>query len=151
MWPDPRVEELVNREYVPVRVHVRNSADEYQRLAGQYGAEWTPTILMLDPEGNERHRMEGFLPVEEFVPNLEFGAARVAFSAGSFDDAETRLRHIADRHPDADVAPEALYWAGVSKYKGTNDASALQATEEALRERYPSSTWARKASVWAKK
>jgi thioredoxin-related protein len=76
VWPDPRVEELVNREFLPFRVHVRNTADEYQRLAGKYGVEWTPTILMLDPAGNERHRLEGFLPVEEFVHHLEFGVAR---------------------------------------------------------------------------
>ena len=150
MWPDPRVEELVNREFLPVRVHVRNTADEYQRLAGKYGVEWTPTILMLDPAGNERHRLEGFLPVEEFVPHLEFGVARIAFSSGAFEKAESRLRHIADTHPDAEVAPEALYWAGVSRYKGADDAGALKATTVALREKYPSSPWAKKASVWEK-
>jgi TolA-binding protein len=150
VWPDPRVEELVNREYLPVRVHVRNNADEYQRLAGKYGVEWTPTILMLDPAGTERHRLEGFLPVEEFVPHLEFGVARIGFSSGAFEKAESRLRHIADNHPDAEVAPEALYWAGVSRYKGADDASALKATAAALRATYPSSPWAKKASVWEK-
>ena len=150
MWPDPRVEELVNREFLPVRVHVRNTADEYKRLAGKYGVEWTPTILMLDPTGNERHRMEGFLPVEEFVPHLELGAARIAFSSGAFEEAENQLRHIADTHPEAEVAPEALYWAGVSRYKGADDSGALKETAAALREKYPTSPWAKKSSVWAK-
>lgn len=54
---------------------------------------------------NERHRMEGYLPVDEFVPHLEFGVARIAFSSGAFESAESRLRHIADTHPDAEVAP----------------------------------------------
>lgn len=148
MWPDPRVDELVSREFLPVRVHVRNTADEYKRLAGKYGAEWTPTILMLDSEGNERHRMEGYLPVEEFVPHLEFGAARVAFSGGAFDDAEKRLRHVVEKHPDSEVAPEALYWAGVSRYKGSDDAGALKAAAGALREKYRASPRAKKASVW---
>jgi TolA-binding protein len=105
---------------------------------------------MLDPAGNERHRLEGFLPVEEFVPHLEFGVARIAFSGGAFEKAQRRLRHIADTHPDAEVAPEALYWAGVSRYKGADDAAALAATAAALREKYPSSPWAKKASVWKK-
>lgn len=150
MWPDPRVGELVNGEFLPVRVHVRHTADEYKRLAARYGVEWTPTILMLDAAGNERHRTEGYLPVEEFVPHLEFGAARIAFSGGAFDDAEKRLRHVAKEHPDAEVAPEALYWAGVSRYKASDDAGALSTTAAELREDYPSSPWSKKASVWTK-
>lgn len=148
MWPDPRVEELVDQEFIPVRVHVQKQKDEYQGLGQKYGAEWTPTILMLDPSGNERHRVEGYLPTSEFVPHLEFGAARIAFSGGEFDDAESRFRHVADSHPEADVAPEALYWAGVSRYKGSDDADALTQTAAAMREKYPASPWAKKASVW---
>jgi hypothetical protein len=49
---------------------------------------------MLDAEGKERHRMKGYLPVEEFVPHLEFGAARVSFSGGAFEKAESRLRAV---------------------------------------------------------
>jgi hypothetical protein len=30
--------------------------------------------------------MEGYLPVEEFVPHLEFGVPWIAFSGESFDD-----------------------------------------------------------------
>ena len=148
MWPDTRVEEIVGEEFIPVRVHVQKNADEYQRLAGKYGAEWTPTILMLDPAGNERHRVEGFLPTSEFVPHLEFGAARIGFSTGDFEEAENRFRHIVDTHPEAEVAPEALYWAGVSRYKGADDAGALKQTAAAMREKYPASPWAKKASVW---
>ena len=150
MWPDPRVVKAVDREYVPVRVHVQKQADEYRRLAGRFDVEWTPTILMLDPAGHERHRIEGFLPVAEFAPQLEFGAARIAFSAGEFEQAETRLRRIVDSHPETEVAPEALYWAGVARYKRTDDAGALAETAAAVREKYPASPWAKKASVWEK-
>jgi TolA-binding protein len=148
VWPDPRVEELVQEEFVPVRVHVQKQPDEYQRLGQKYGAEWTPTILILDPEGDERHRVEGFLPTPEFLPHLMFGAARIAFSSGDFEDAETRFRNIVDSHAEADVAPEALYWAGVSRYKGAGDAGALKETATAMREKYPGSPWAKKSSVW---
>jgi hypothetical protein len=47
-----------------------------------------------------------------------------------------------------DVAAEALYWAGVSKYKATNDPSPLRQADRELKERYPESSWAKKASVW---
>jgi TolA-binding protein len=54
---------------------------------------------------------------------------------------------VAARHPDADYAPLALYYAGVSRYKG-GDASALAATGRELERRYPRSSWATKSSVW---
>lgn len=148
MWPDSDVEELVTREFIPVRVHVRDQAEEFQRLGQEYGAEWTPTILMLDPSGEERHRMEGFLPLPEFIPHLEMGLGRIAFSSGDFEDSERRFRHIVAEHPDADVAPDALYWAGVSRYKADDDAAGLKETAAALKDRYPNSPAAKKGSVW---
>jgi hypothetical protein len=36
----------------------------------------------------------------------------------------------------------------VSKYKATNDASALGETAKAFGERFKESAWAKKASVW---
>jgi TolA-binding protein len=140
--------EMVTNEFIPVRVHVRDQAEEFKRLGSKYGAEWTPTILMLDMSGNERHRIEGFLPLSEFVPHVAFGAARVAFSLGKYQEAENRLRAIVSEFPDSDVAAESLYWAGVSKYKATSDSAALQETSKALMERYPESAWAKKGSVW---
>jgi hypothetical protein len=37
----------------------------------------------------------------------------------------------------------------VSKYRATNDPSALKDTAAAFAERYQQSSWAKKASVWA--
>ena len=47
-----------------------------------------------------------------------------------------------------DAAPEAQYWAGVSRYKASGDPSHLGATGKRFTERYADSTWAKKASVW---
>jgi TolA-binding protein len=52
------------------------------------------------------------------------------------------------RYPETEAAPEAVYWAGVARYKATGDASALSETARQFRERYQSSSWAKKASVW---
>jgi hypothetical protein len=60
----------------------RQQVDEYQRLSKLYGVQWTPTILVLDASGEERHRIEGFLPVEDFLPQLAFGLAHAAFARG---------------------------------------------------------------------
>lgn len=47
------------------------------------------------------------------------------------------------------MGPEALYWAGVAKYKATGEAGALAETAEHFKTRFPESNWAKKASVWA--
>ena len=148
MWPDPRVERAVTRNFLPVRVHVRDDAELYQKYSAKYGAEWTPTTLMLDANGTEKHRIEGFLPLEEFIPQLELGAAHIALSGGKHDDAAGQYSHIVEKHGDSDAAPEAQYWAGVARYKSTGDGAALGETAAAFKTRYADSSWAKKASVW---
>lgn len=148
MWPDDRIIGLVEKEFVPVRVHVREQADAFQRLGERYGAHWTPTTLVLDPEGAERHRVEGFLPVDELLPQLRLGLGHVAFQRGQWDDAARHFEVIVERYPRSDVAPEAVYWSGVARYKATNDAAMLGATARRLTAEYRDSVWAKKASVW---
>src|SRR5262249_50819031 len=106
------------------------------------------TILILDSTGQERHRIEGFLPVDDFLSQLALGLAKSAFQRGDYTDAERRFRDIVERFSSSDAAAEALYWAGVSKYKASDDASALRATASAFRDRYQKTPWAKKASVW---
>ena len=133
---------------MPVRVHVRAQADEFKRLGARYNAQWTPTILVLDAAGEERHRVEGFLPAADFTAQLALGRAKAAFANGAFAEAEPRFREVVDRYPNSEAAPEALYWAGVSRYKATGDAGALKDTGQQFRERYTETSWAKKASVW---
>jgi hypothetical protein len=148
VYSDPAVARFINDHMVPVRVHVREQRDEYKRLSQRFDAQWTPTILILDPDGDERHRIEGFLPTDDFLSQLELGLAKVAFQHQNYAEAERLYRNILAKFPTTDAAPEAQYWAGVSKYKASGDGSALAATAAAFRERYQDSTWAKKASVW---
>lgn len=99
--------------------------------------------------GEERHRIEGFLPVEDFLAQLTLGLGHSAFGRGDFSDAERSFRQVVERHPATEASPEALYWAGVARYKATNDAAALRDTAEQFRSRYQGTSWAKKASVWA--
>lgn len=133
---------------MPARLHIREQADDFRRLGQRFGAEWTPTILMIGADGVERHRMEGFLPADDFLAHLELGLGRIALSGRDFEEAETRFRDVVARHPDADPAAEALYWAGVARYKATHDAAALADTARAFTEAYQDTPWAKKASVW---
>lgn len=146
MYPDPQVAAFVTENFVPARAHVKDQAEAFER----FNAQWTPTILMLDSDGTERHRFEGYLPVPDFLGQLRLGLAHAARARGDWQDAERRYRDLAD-DPAApgEVAPEALYWAGVSKYKSTGEGGALAETAEHFRTRFTDSAWAKKASVWA--
>jgi hypothetical protein len=128
-----------------VKVHVKEQPEKFQR----FGAQWTPTVIVLDSSGTERHRFEGYLPVEDYLAQLELGLAKSAFTREEWIDAERRYRDIADKYSQSEIAPEALYWAGVAKYKGTGDAGALADTAKQFKQKYPQSTWAKKSSVWA--
>jgi TolA-binding protein len=105
-------------------------------------------VLILDPNGKERYRIEGYLPVDEFRAQLEMGLARVAFMNKNFADAERRYAAVLDRYSNTKAAPEALYWKGVSHYKATNDHTVLGELPELFRQKYPDSIWALKTAAW---
>lgn len=142
MYPDPRVASFVTGNFVPARAHVKENPAAFER----FNAQWTPTIVVLDAKGTEHHRIEGFLPADDFLAQLRLGLAHAARLGGSYADAETRYRELASG--DDDVAAESLYWAGVSRYKATSDAAALGDTAKAFKERFTGSAWAKKSSVW---
>ena len=148
MYTDPRVIDFVSSNFTPVRVHVKEDAEEYKRLGERFSAHWTPTVLVVDPGGTERHRIEGFLPADDFLPQLMLGRAKSAFARERFDEAERLFRAIVERFPNSEAAPEAQYRAGVAAYKGSGDPSALGKTAQAFDQRYSDSSWAKKASVW---
>ena len=138
----------MTQHFVPVRVHVREQAAEFKRLGERFDAQWTPTILVVDSSGRERHRIEGFLPADDFVAQLALGRAHAAFGRTDFEEAARQFGEVVDRHATSDAAAEAQYWHGVARYKASGDASALGATATELQKRYPESTWTKKASVW---
>ena len=136
--------------FLPVRVHVREDADEFKALGQKYGVGWTPGVLFLDAEGKEAYRIEGFLPLVDFLANLELGLGHIAFQHGDFEDAAHRFDAVLTEHAGSkDAAAEALYWAGVSRYKATHDVEVLKETARQFGRRFADTAWARKASVWA--
>lgn len=130
---------------MPARAHVKEQADAFER----FGAQWTPTVLLLDADGTERHRFEGYLPVPDFLAQLKLGLAHAAKARGDWTDAERRYREVSNEPSAAEPAAEALYWAGVSKYKASGDPAALASTAQAFQTRFTDSSWAKKASVWS--
>lgn len=137
--------EFIEERFDPVKVHI----GEQPRTFGRFHKSWTPTLAVLDHRGIERHAFVGYLPPGEFLGQLSLGLGQVAFGAGEWDRAEARFRDTARSWPESEAAPEALYWAGVSRYKETEDGADLTEIAGELSERFPDSIWTTKASVWA--
>ena len=136
---------FINENFVPLEAHIKEHPAYFHR----FDAVWTPTVLVLDAEGEERARNEGYLSREEFRAWLEMGLARIAFMRKKWDEAEKRYAQVVERYPDTGSAPEAVYWRGVSHYKATNDHTVLGELPGQFKERYPDSLWALKTAAWA--
>ena len=129
---------------MPLEAHIKEHPAYFHR----FDSAWTPTVLILDPNGVERHRIEGYLPKDEFRAQLEMGLARIAFMSKDWAAAEDRYTAVLDRFPNSKAAPEALYWKGVSRYKATNDHTVLGEMPEQFQQKYPDSIWALKTAAW---
>ena len=144
MYPESRVATFINNNFIPVRLHVKKHPEAMPR----FSVDWTPTVLIVESDGKEQYRIEGYLPADEFLGQLQLGFGHAQFTKKNFADAERQFRDVCEKLPGTDAAAEATYWAGVSRYKATNDASALKATAQAFKDRYQNSIWAKKASIW---
>lgn len=129
---------------MPLAAHIKEHPAYFHR----FDALWTPTVLLMDPNGVERHRIEGYLPVEEFRAQLELGLARIAFMSKDWVEAERRYATVLDRYPNTKTAPEALYWKGVSRYKLTNDHLVLGELPDEFEQKYPDTLQALKTAAW---
>jgi len=144
IYPQDRVAASICRHFVPVRIPTLERPDDGER----FNVVWTPTLIMAEADGTERHRLVGFLPADELLAQLDLGRAKAEFGRGLFQEAERSFGSIVDRFPATIAAAEADYWSGVSRYKHTRDRQDLKATGERLRARYPQSEWTKKGSVW---
>jgi uncharacterized protein YyaL (SSP411 family) len=144
-YADPEVSRFINENFVALEAHIKERPAYFHR----FDAQWTPTVLILDSDGKERWRIEGYLPKEEFRAHLELGLARVAFMQKQWAEAERRYAEVLERYPNSKAAPEALYWRGVSHYKATNDHTALGELSNQFKEKYPDSVWALKTAAWS--
>jgi len=107
VYPDERVARLIQENFIPVKIHVKENRAGFER----FGAHWTPTVIVADPEGAERYRFEGYLPADEFMAQLQLGLAKIVFVKHEFGKAEQLYSGIVTHFPNTAAAPESLYWA----------------------------------------
>lgn len=134
----------ISSNFIPAKIHIKEQPQTFKR----FGVQWTPTLLVMTPDGAEAHRIDGFLPVDDLLAQLSLGLGKAMFKQEKFAEAEKRFREVVQSFPSTEAAPEAAYWGGVSAYKASNDGGKLKETHQFLQSKYPSSEWARKAMVW---
>ncbi len=64
------------------------------------------------------------MPSDEFIPQLEFGIAKMALEKRDLKTARTQFAGVVEKYPKSDIAPEAQYWVGVVDFQITNDINA---------------------------
>jgi len=142
-YPNPDVSSFLRTHVIPVKL-LYNA----QPLAQRFRVVWTPTLIILDGDGNELYREEGFLPPERIVPALMLGMGKVKVHNRKFKEAITDLSLLVLKYPNSEEAPEALYFAGVARFRETNDLRAMRDAYENLSRKYPRSAWTIKASPY---
>lgn len=144
-FKDEQVIELIERDFVPVSFLVTEAQD----VTARFKIEWTPTFVISDENLVELERWVGYLPPEDFTSQIYLSEGLAAFHRNRFKEAENDFAWIIDNRPDAETAPEARYFLGVSLYKETGDAQHLARTWESMSKRYPGNHWTKKASAWS--
>ena len=141
-YPNPVVVDYINENFIPVRFNVQTNVD----IKNKYRILWAPTVLVLDSNGIDYQRFNGFLSPEEFIPQLEFGLGKMALEKGDLKTAKAQFMSVVEKHHRSDIAPESQYWVGVIEYQITHDINAEVNAWEKIKENYPNSIWAKKVS-----
>jgi len=140
-YPDAGVERAIAEGFVPVRLE----GGKFRDLARQYNVRWFPALVVADAEGRATHQTTGFLPPRDLCDELDYGRAIHAMAEKRYDVANRLFGALADRR-EAERAPEAVYWWGISKMRETKDPSAALPTWKLIPERWPRSQFARKVA-----
>jgi outer membrane protein assembly factor BamD (BamD/ComL family) len=127
---------------------VESHIKEHPAWFHRFDATWAPTVLILDSKGAERHRIEGYLPKDEFAAQLAMGLGRVAFKEKRWPEAERIYGEVVDKFPNTSSAPEARYWRAVSQFQRTHDHTVLGQAAQELQQSAPESIWTKKALPW---
>jgi thioredoxin-related protein len=96
-YEDQKTVEFIGENFLPVKAHIKEHPVWFHR----FGAIWTPTVLLLDNEGKERVRLEGYLANNDFTAALMNGLGRIAFVRKKYADAERLYGDVITRFAHA--------------------------------------------------
>jgi hypothetical protein len=107
---------------------------------------WTPDIRILNHDGYELYRWDGFLPPPEFMARALCGFGMAYLRLKRFDRAEAVYVDALKRFSTTYAAPEAQYYLGVARYRRDPQSDELLTQWGNLRSRYPESEYRVKQS-----
>lgn len=139
-YPKETVIEFINHHVVALRL----GSDE-QPMAKDFDISWTPALLILDSSGKEHHRTIGFMEPEELISSIILGIGKMHYDTGGYKEAIKKFEKILAKFPGSDSAPEAIFLAGISRYKSTNNPLPLKEAYELLHQQYPGNLWTKRA------
>ncbi len=145
-YPDPAVETAVSTFFVPVQINTQDDTPATHDVVRRFRQVWTPDVRILDSDGVELYRWNGYLPPTEFTARLLTGRAEALLRSGRDPEAADAYADVLRTHPTSFAAAEAAYFAGVSRYRLTHEPADLLDNWTALQHRYPSSQWRTKQS-----
>jgi thiol-disulfide isomerase/thioredoxin len=163
-WTDPLMKRQAN-DYVFLRLNAENEKDG-MALRKQFHIDGYPTIMLLNADGSEFDRFEGYFPAKQFLAGLKasianpqslgnlkaqeskngddlsfrFKLGQALFSRYAFRDAQLRFEMIVSQDPEnkSNLADSALLMLALCQ-GSQNEFSASLATLERLRTSFPTS------------
>ncbi len=143
-YPQTEVAETILAHSIPVQFD--NSKKENNLFLHGLHHIWTPDIRILNHDGYELYRWDGFLPPSEFIARTLCGFALAYLRLKRFEQAEAVYVDVLKRFSTTYAAPEAQYYLGVTRYRRDPDSDELLTQWANLRSRYPESEYRVKQS-----
>lgn len=140
-YPDQQVERFIQDHFIPVQFNVVEQPESMTR----FNTPWTPTLIVLDAEGKEHRRSQGYLDAKRFLGEFALAVLKDAIDRQDYATAQQRSPEaLRLTQGDPEREPEAIYWSSVAAYKASGDPQQLLGGWNRLLDQFPQSEWAKK-------
>ena len=123
-YPQDLVKEAITAYAIPVQID--NSDPKNNIFLHSLHHIWTPDIRIINTDGYEMYRWDGFLPPFEFVARLQCGFGLAFLRLKRFDEVERCYVDVLRRFSTSYAAPEAQYYLGVTRYRRDPDSDCIR-------------------------
>lgn len=138
-YPQAAVAEAIDRYCAATQINIAESSSE--PVITRYRHIWTPDLRLLEPDGNELYRWNGYLPPFEFAARLIAAVGQARLRLREFDAAAGAYNDVLLRFPTSYAAAEAQYFLAVAEYRKSHESSDLLRGWHSLEKTYPYSEW----------
>src|SRR6478672_2975739 len=83
-YPNPEVDRFIEEHFIPVQFNVVEQPEVMER----FNTPWTPTLLVLDTDGKEHRRSQGYLDPRRFLAEMSLALLQAAIDRQQFDQAD---------------------------------------------------------------